>query len=313
MLLSRRLGIALSLATLPLLLANRGCEPDLHSAEGTGDDSSENAPLASQGAGAQDAATHADAGATQAGGGSGTSSSSADAGASVGADAALKPDTGSVAGARCGTRGAAACAADEFCDFAPDSECGALDQGGVCSQKPEICTTIYAPVCGCDGKTYASDCTGHAAGVSVMKKGECGTAPSNPKPGSGKTCGGFAGLQCAKGEFCNYEVAAGGQGCEGIADGAGVCQATPQACTLEYKPVCGCDHRTYDSECAAHAKGASVLHSGMCTDVDCKAIGGRPVDGIGPSPECAKDETDFGWIRYSGGQVSIEGTICCVK
>jgi hypothetical protein len=134
-----------------------------------------------------------------------------------------------------------------------------------------------------------------------------------PKPPAGKMCGGFAGLSCDGAQFCNYEIAAGGQGCDGIADGAGVCEATPKECTKEYVPVCGCDHRTYGTACDAHLHGMSVLHKGACTEVDCKAIGGRAVDGIGPAPKCAAGETDMGSIVYSNGQMSIEGTICCVK
>jgi hypothetical protein len=56
-----------------------------------------------------------------------------------------------------------------------------------------------------------------------------------------------------------------------------------------------------------------VLHTGACTEVDCKAIGGHAVDGIGPAPKCVSGETDMGSIVYANGQTSIEGTICCVK
>lgn len=209
---------------------------------------------------------------------------------------------------RCGTRGGVQCSADEFCNFEPDTDCGATDRGGVCETKAEVCTDIFQPVCGCDNRTYSSDCNAHAAGVSVKRDGMCEmTSPA------GETCGGIAALMCDQGQFCNYEESAGGQGCgSGIADAAGKCEATPGACTREFNPVCGCDHRTYSTRCVAHSAGISVLHDGACTEKDCAAIGGRVAYGLGPAPMCAAGETEHGSVVADDGSMFIEGALCCL-
>lgn len=96
----------------------------------------------------------------------------AQAGVTVGAKGpCVTPDT-TPDGGRCGSRGAPRdCAAGLYCAYKPN--CGKPDAGGVCSKKPTICTKIYNPVCGCDGKTYGSACTAAAEGISVAHDGPC--------------------------------------------------------------------------------------------------------------------------------------------
>jgi hypothetical protein len=79
-------------------------------------------------------------------------------------------------GAACGGLAGLFCADGLFCDFPPEAHCGAADQTGTCQPKPGACTRIFKPVCGCDDRTYPTDCVAHAAGISVAKEGEC------PKP-----------------------------------------------------------------------------------------------------------------------------------
>lgn len=37
-----------------------------------------------------------------------------------------------------------------------------------------------------------------------------------------------------------------------------------QVCTLELRPVCGCDNETYSNPCDAYSSGVSILHLGEC-------------------------------------------------
>lgn len=58
----------------------------------------------------------------------------------------------------------------QFCDTGVT--CGGE---GKCAVRPDLCTKIWAPVCGCDGETYGSECDAAAHGVSVAGEGECQT------------------------------------------------------------------------------------------------------------------------------------------
>ena len=130
--------------------------------------------------------------------------------ASAPPDAGRAPDAGMSVEpvARCGTRGGIRCGARAFCNFEPDTTCGALDRGGVCEARPDVCTQIYSPVCGCDNVTYPSECHAHSRGVSVKRAGACGVEECQAAGGRVRGNGnGAAGCQSAA---VQWEIVSGG-------------------------------------------------------------------------------------------------------
>ncbi len=146
------------------------------------------------------------------------------------------------------------CPAGTYCKA---DTCGAA---GVCANKPQICPTIYAPVCGCDDKTYSSDCNAAGNGVNVKSKGKCGGGGGG---GTITACTvGATGpkSQCKPSEYCE---APKGVGCTG----AGTCKAIPKICPVFVKPeyVCGCDGKTYGAGiCDAAKNGFNIKSKGKC-------------------------------------------------
>ncbi|MFO1102861.1 MAG: Kazal-type serine protease inhibitor family protein [Methylocystis sp.] len=77
--------------------------------------------------------------------------------------------------------------------------------------------------------------------------------------GVGAKCGGFVGLRCAPGLWCEMRPGA----CR-VADAFGRCATRPKFCPLIYRPVCGCNGRTYGNDCQRRAAMVNKSHNGPC-------------------------------------------------
>ncbi|MBT9559683.1 MAG: hypothetical protein IV100_26875 [Myxococcales bacterium] len=155
------------------------------------------------------------------------------------------------------------CASNAYCASSTTDLCGS---SGTCEPRPGSCDDAPAsPVCGCDGRTWDSDCERRRAGVGAATPDAC-------------ACNGA--LDCAVDQFCDQPSC----------DAPGSCAPRPTTCpTGEASPVCGCDGQTWTSACAARAAGTAV---GTC-DVTCTP--GTP--DCGPLAYCDGCEGELGICR----------------
>jgi len=70
------------------------------------------------------------------------------------------------------TGGVALCGRGLFCE-PRIGQCSTGRSRGTCARAPQICTMLYQPVCGCNGRTYGNDCERRAHRVGKKYEGAC--------------------------------------------------------------------------------------------------------------------------------------------
>ena len=127
---------------------------------------------------------------------------------------------------------------------------------------PCACNSVYNPVCGKNGVTYASRCRLECSNVAWSHRGPCGYFNWGESPHYNCPCQFVFQPVCAH-DGSTYENECTMRCGHQALSYNGACQ-NPCNCTNTYKPVCGQNNKTYKNQCHMKCDKQELFKNGIC-------------------------------------------------
>ena len=210
----------------------------------------------------------------------------------------------------------------------PFSDCGI---GYECCEPIEdcLCPSLWAPVCGENGVTYANECVADCEGVRVAYDGECVECRTDTDCDDGQVCADGVCKEIGpdacyqQGGEC-FPLDSSTQGCPdgyvgldatiplcGLGAMCCVREVDPCGCPEVWNPVCGEDGVTYSNRCMADCENMAIAYEGECIQEEiCLDLGGECL----PSDDATGRGCPEGYseISLSSTRICEVGLACCV-